>query len=93
MVIPFGAPSLIKHYMIMATKNNYTTLVSVRLENDVLQSLNKAQENLPYFTRSNIINNILGTVLSCTDSLTLRDIVRYHRFGVKTGKINFEMDI
>ena len=77
----------------MATKNNYTTLVSVRLDNDVLVNLNKALQNLPYFNRSIVINNILGCVLSCTDSKTLGDIVRYNRFRIPKGKITFEKDI
>lgn len=93
MVIPFGAPSHIKHYKIMATKNQYTTLVSVRLDNDVLVNLNKAQQHLRYHTRSNIINNILGCVLTCTDSKTLSDIVHFNKYGILKGKITFEKDI
>lgn len=77
----------------MATKNQYTTLVSVRLDNDVLVNLNKAQEHLRYFNRSNIINNILSCVLTCTDTKTLGDIVRYNKYGILKGKMTFEKDI
>lgn len=77
----------------MATKNQYTTLISVRLDNDVLVNLNKAQGHLRYHTRSNIINNILGCVLTCTDSKTLRDIVQYNKYGTLKAKITFEKDI
>lgn len=77
----------------MATKNQYTTLISVRLDNDVLVNLNKAQQHLRYHTRSNIINNILGCILTCTDTKTLADIVRYNKYGISKGKITFEKDI
>lgn len=77
----------------MATKNQYTTLVSVRLDNDVLVNLNKAQKHLLYCTRSNIINNILGCVLTSTDSKTLSDIVYFNKYGILKGKITFEKDI
>lgn len=77
----------------MATKNQYTTLVSVRLDNDVLVNLNKAQESLRYHTRSNIINNILGCVLTGTDSKTLREILQFNKYGILKGKITFEKDI
>lgn len=79
--------------MIMATKNQYTTLISARLDNDVLVNLNKAQEHMRYHTRSNIINNILSCVLTCTDTQTLSDIVRYNKYGISKGKITFEKDI
>ena len=79
--------------MIMATKNNYTTLVSVRLDNDVLTNLNKAQKNLYYYTRSNLINNILRCVLLCTDHTTLGHILRYQEYDIFKGKIKFERDI
>lgn len=93
MVITFGAPSPIKHYMIMATKNNYTTLVSVRLDNDVLTNLNKAQKRLKYYTRSNLINNILRCVLLCADHATLGHILRYQKYDIFKGKIKLERDI
>lgn len=77
----------------MATKNQYTTLVSVRLRNDVLRNLEKAQGHLRYFSRSDIVNNILGCILTCTDSETLCDIVRYCRHGALKAKITFLKDI
>lgn len=77
----------------MATKNQYTTLVSVRLRNDVLRNLEKAQGHLRYFSRSDIVNNILGCILTCTDTKTLADIVRYNKYGISKGKITFEKDI
>lgn len=77
----------------MATKNNYTTLVSVRLDNDVLTNLNKAQVRLQYYTRSNLINNILRCVLLCTDHDTLGHIIRYQKYDIFKGKIKFERDM
>lgn len=93
MALPIRAPSTIKHYMIMATKNNYTTLVSVRLDNDVLVNLDKEVGHLQYFSRSQIINNILGCVLSNTDCSTLGEIVRYNKYVIWKRKIKFERDI
>lgn len=77
----------------MATKNNYTTLVSVRLDNDVLTNLNKAQKRLQYYTRSNLINNILRCVLLCADNATFGHILRYQKYDIFKGKIKFERDI
>lgn len=77
----------------MATKNNYTTLVSVRLDNDVLVNLNKAQVHFRYHTRSSVIKKILECVLTCTDYKTLSDILWYNKYGISKGKITFEKDI
>lgn len=77
----------------MATKNQYTTLVSVRLDNDVLVNLNKAQQHLRFLNRSSIINIILGCVLTCADFKTLREISYYNKYAISKGKITFEKDI
>ena len=79
--------------MIMATKNQYTTLISVRLDNDVLTNLNKAQKRLQYYTRSHLINNILSCVLLCADHDTLGHILRYQKNDIFKGKIKLERDI
>lgn len=77
----------------MATKNQYTTLVSVRLDNDVLVNLKKEVEHLRYYSRSQVINNILRCVLLCTDHATLTHILRYQKTDIFKGKIKLERDI
>lgn len=77
----------------MATKNNYKTLVSVRMDNDVLVNLNKAQGHLRYYSRSQLINNILRCVLLCADHATLTHILRYQKTDIFKGKIKFDRDI
>ena len=90
MVIPFGAPSPIKHYMIMATKNNYTQLVSVRLDNSTLADIDALKRNLQWYSRSAIINNLLTCVLNTADYRTLASMVRHNKFDPKGHKLNFE---
>lgn len=51
----------------MGTKNNFTTLVSVRLENDIVESLEKFVKRSPYHTRSSTINNLLKAVMKHAD--------------------------
>lgn len=79
--------------MIMATKNQYTTLVSVRLDNDVLVNLDKEVGHLRYYSRSQVINNILRCVLTNTDCKTLREIVGYRKYYIEKHKLTFEKDI
>ena len=90
MVITFGAPSLIKHYMIMATKNNYTQLVSVRLDNGTLADIDKLKRDMQWYSRSAIINNLLTCVLNTADYRTLASMVRYNKYDTKSHKITFE---
>lgn len=51
----------------MATKNNYTTLVSVRLDNEVVGSLEKVVKSDGYHSRSSVINFLLMGILNHTD--------------------------
>ena len=62
----------------MATKNNFTTLVSVRLDNEVVESLEKVVKSDGYHSRSSVINFLLMGVLNHTDE---RDIL----FMIKKG--------
>lgn len=55
----------------MATKNNFTTLVSVRLDNEVVESLEKIVKSDGYHSRSSVINYLLMGVLKHTEE---RDI-------------------
>jgi len=51
----------------MGTKNNFTTLVSVRLDNEVVEKLEKVVKRNQYRNRSSIINSLLSGILNHTD--------------------------
>ena len=93
MVITFGAPSIIKHYMIMATKNNYTQLVSVRLDNGTLAGLDELKKSMQYYSRSAIINRLLHCILNAADKKTLKEMVGYRKYYIESHKLKFEKDI
>lgn len=52
------------------TKNDYTTLVSIRIENETLQAINKFKETHFYWSRSDIINIIIRRVFLQMDAAT-----------------------
>lgn len=43
-------------------KNDFTTLISIRVDNDTLKAIEKFCENRGYFNRSSIINQALKKV-------------------------------
>lgn len=45
-------------------KNRYSTLVSVRLDNNILAVIDDYAANHPYRTRNNIINRVLSRAIS-----------------------------
>lgn len=59
----------------MATKNNFTTLVSVRLDNEVVEKLEKLVKQREYRTRSSTINFLLRGILNHTDDGDLEYII------------------
>lgn len=61
------AYSITKFIYNMATKNNFTTLVSVRLDNEVVESLEKVIKSDGYHSRSSVINFLLMGILTHTD--------------------------
>lgn len=74
----------------MATKNNYTQLVSVRLDNPTLTDIEALKKKLEWYSRSAIINNLLKCVLDNADYKTLQRMVRYNKFNPKGHKLTFE---
>ena len=76
--------------MIMATKNNYTQLVSVRLDNGTLADIDKLKRDMQWYSRSAIINNLLTCVLNTADYRTLASMVRYNKFATRDHKTTFE---
>lgn len=57
------------------TQNYYTTLVSCRIDNDVLKKLQKFLEGRPYLKRSSVINQTLRRVFLDNDYLNLYDFL------------------
>ena len=74
----------------MATKNNYTQLVSVRLDNTTLADIDALKKSLQWYSRSAIINNLLTCVLNTADYKTLQRMVRYNKLFPKGQKLTFE---
>lgn len=77
----------------MATKNNYTQLVSVRLDNGTLASLDKLKMSMQFYSRSAIINRLLHCILNAADKKTLKEMVRYRKYYIESHKLTFEKDI
>lgn len=51
------------------TKNDYTTLVSLRIENETLRAISKFCEGRRYYNRSTIINIALRQMfVNCTET-------------------------
>lgn len=72
----------------MGTKNNYTTLVSVRLDNEVVEKLEKVVKRNQYRNRSSIINFLLSGILKHTDEADIDYMVNrgswsFSKWGVK----------
>lgn len=46
-------------------------LISVRLDQETLDKIDKFLEHQPYYTRSSVIASLLYAVMKCTDVVTL----------------------
>lgn len=77
----------------MATKNKYTQLVSVRLDNSTLAEIDALKIKLTWYSRSAIINNILTCVLNTADFNTLQSMVRYNKLYSNIHELTLEEDI
>ena len=77
----------------MATKNNYTQLVSVRLDNGTLAGLDELKKSMQYYSRSAIINRLLHCILNAADKKTLKEMVGYRKYYIESHKLKFEKDI
>lgn len=56
-------------------ENKRKPIVSIRLDERYIRAIDKWLEGHPYFTRSSVINNVLGAVLAGTNPATFFDIV------------------
>lgn len=53
------------------TKNDYTTLVSCRIDNQTIKAIDKFCEGHSYMKRSGIINQALSRIFRDNDSLSI----------------------
>lgn len=67
-------------------------LISVRLENETIEALNRLAEKTEYRNRSQIMQNILRNVLTCADPNNLWQIIDT-RFAYEKGyTVDFHAD-
>lgn len=67
-------------------------LISVRLENETIEALDRLAEKTEYRNRSQIMQNILRNVLTCADPNSLWQIIDT-RFAYEKGyNVNFHAD-
>lgn len=57
------------------TKNDYTTLVSCRIDNQTIKAIDKFCEKRSYLKRSSIINNALKRLFSEHDDRDIYDFL------------------
>lgn len=74
----------------MATKNNFTTLVSVRLDNEVVKSLEKVVKRSDYRTRSSTINFLLRGILNHADDGDIEYMISKGLWSTTKWKIKIE---
>ena len=67
-------------------------LISVRLENETIEALDRLAEKTEYRNRSQIMQNILRNVLTCADTNNLWQIIDT-RFAYEKGyTVDFHAD-
>ena len=67
-------------------------LISVRLENETIEALDRLAEKTEYRNRSQIMQNILRNVLTCADANNLWQIIDT-RFAYEKGyTVDFHAD-
>lgn len=75
----------------MGTKNNYTTLVSVRLDNDVVEKLEKVVKRNPYRNRSSIINYLLSGILKHTGEADIDYMVNSGSWSFSKWRVKIKL--
>lgn len=84
------ADSFTKLYKYMGTKNQFTTLVSVRLDNEVVESLEKVVKRSKYRNRSATINNLLKGILNHTDDHDIEYMISKGIWSFSKWKVKIE---
>lgn len=57
------------------TKNEYTTLISLRLENSTLKAINQFCDNHYYLKRSSVINQALKRLFAENEGINIYDFL------------------
>ena len=61
------------------TKNNFTTLVSCRIDNPTLKAIEKFCEGRPYVSRSGVINQALYKIFRNREGYEIYDFLYNNR--------------
>lgn len=64
------------------TKNDYTTLVSCRIDNQTIKAIDKFCEGRSYLKRSTVINQALNKVFRDNNDINIYDFL-YHNQPLK----------
>lgn len=66
-------------------------LISVRLDNDLIKKLDEAVQNHTYWSRSDIIRNILIAALDEMSAKDLYNMIRYYSYKRNVVNAKFEI--
>lgn len=55
-----------------------TKLISIRVDEEVLQKIEKVISHFEFYNRSNIINGLLQVAIDAMDEVSIINAVRYH---------------
>lgn len=66
-------------------------LISVRIDPETLEKIEKFVADRRYWSRNAVINSILCAVADCMDSNSLYDMVRYSRYHKQDVECKFEI--
>lgn len=66
-------------------------LVSVRMDDELIQKLDEVAKNHFYWKRSDIIRNILIAVLAEMSKVDIYNMIRYHYFKKNVVDAKFEI--
>lgn len=71
-------------------KNNLK-LLSVRLNPDTVEAIEKFTVDHPYWTRNSVINNLLSTIFKDFTDKQIYDMARRHFFPKNEIKVEYEL--
>lgn len=72
------------------SKNNLK-LLSVRLNPDTVEAIEKFTVNHPYWNRNSVINDLLSTIFKDFTDKQIYDMVRRHFFSKNEIKAEYEL--
>ena len=67
-------------------------LISVRLDQETLDNIDKFLEHRSYYTRSSVIASLLHTIMKCADDVTLLNMMTTRFLYEKGYTVRFEID-